>query len=458
MKIPAKVLELIRIFQNAGYKIYVVGGSSRALLTNTFLPYVDWDFATNATPPEMLKLFPKNSFYENEFGTVSMVMGKGKNNVFEVTTFRKEQGYTDNRHPDKVVWGKTIEEDLSRRDFTINAIAISITSNLHPPAGGPTSNKFKITDPFKGQKDLSAKVIRCVGNPDDRFSEDALRLMRAVRIATQLQFSIEEKTFASLRKNAAKIKNIAWERINTELFKLLASEHPADGIILLYTSGLLDFIIPELTVGKNVAQNKHHVHDVWTHNLETLRFCSAKDPLVRLAALLHDIGKPATAKGEGINRSFHSHEVVGAAIAKKIGLRLRLSNKQIDKLWRLVRWHQFTPSENQTDSAIRRFIRRVGVENLQDILDVRTGDRLGSGVPKTSWRTELFKKRLVEVQKQPFAIKDLKVNGHDVMEILKTKPGPKIGEILETLFKEVEEDITKNEREYLLKRIKDFSF
>jgi len=215
--------------------------------------------------------------------------------------------------------------------------------------------------------------------------------------------------------------------------------------------------MPELIQGRGVDQAKHHIHDVWTHAIETLRFCDSKNPVTRLAALLHDIGKPIVVQGEGEKRSFHNHEVVGAAIAKKIGLRLRLSNKQLDKLWRLVRWHQFAPDEKLTDAAIRRFIRRVSKENLDDILSIRTGDRLGSGVPKTSWRTDLFKKRLVEVQKQPFSVADLKVNGNDVMEILKIGPGPEIGRILKQLFKEVEEDKERNKRKYLLERIERLS-
>ncbi len=445
IKLPDKVKKLINTFQQAGFEIYLVGGSARGLITGHKI--ADWDFATNASPEEMLKLFPKNSFYHNQFGTVSIVMGPKKDDVLEVTTYRTERGYSDRRRPDKVTWGKTVEEDLSRRDFTINAIAIKLKTQ---------NSKLKIEtiiDPFEGQKDLKKKVIRAVGDPNKRFQEDALRLLRAVRIATQLGFVIEPKTFTSIQKNAFLIQEIAWERIRDELLKLLASRHPADGILLLYNSGLLKYILPELLEARGVAQAKHHIYDVWTHLIESLRYCPSKDPIVRLATLLHDIGKPATAKGEGEERTFYNHEVVGAIMVKKIGRRLRLSNRQLDRLWRLVRWHQFTPNENQTDKAIRRFIRRVGQENLQDILDVRVGDRLGSGVPRTSWRLELFKKRLAEVQKQPFSVKDLKVNGHDVMTILKIKPGPMVGKILQALFEEVEDNKEKNQRQYLLSRI-----
>lgn len=444
MKIPTQVKKVIKKFEESGNEIFIVGGSARGLITD--YPVADWDFTTNATPEEIQKIFPKNSFYNNAFGTVSVVTGENKNDVFEITTYRTEKGYTDKRRPDEVAWGKTVEEDLARRDFTINAIAIR-----------QLADKLQITDPFGGQEDLKNKIIRAVGNPDKRFTEDALRLVRAIRIATQLGFSIEEKTFSSIMKNASLITNIAQERIRDELFKILSSDYPADGITLLYNAGLLTHIIPELIEGREVAQAKHHVYDVWTHLIESLRHCELKDPLVRLATLLHDVGKPAAAKGEGQERSFHNHEVIGAKMAKVIGKRLRLSNEEIDKLWRLVRWHQFSPSEHLTDAAIRRFIKRVGKENLNDIIALRVGDRLGSGVKKTSWRTELFKKRLIEVQKQPFSVLDLKVNGTDVMEILDIKPGPKVGEILSALFAEVEEDISRNTREYLLGRIKALS-
>jgi len=445
--LPPKVVDLINEFQKNDFEIFIVGGTSRGLLTQ--FPIADWDFATNATPQEMQNLFPNNNFYNNEFGTVSIVMGKNKKDVFEVTTYRTEKDYEDFRRPEKVNWGKSIEEDLSRRDFTINAIALYIKCET-------PNDKCKIDniiDPYSGIEDLENKIIKAVGNPNKRFQEDALRLIRAVRIATQLGFTIEEKTFLSIKSNAHLIENIAKERIRDELLKLLASNHPADGIILLHNSGLLKYIIPELIKGKGVDQPKHHISTVWKHCIDSLRYCPSNDPLVRLAALLHDVGKPYTAQGEGEKRTFYNHEVVGARIAKEIGQRLRLSNDQKDRLWRLVRWHQFAPDEELTDSAIRRFIRRVGKDNLEDILNIRTGDRLGSGVPATSWRTELFKKRLKEVQKRPFSIKDLKIDGNDVMEVLDISPGPEIGQILEALFEKVKDEKDKNNRQYLLKQI-----
>lgn len=441
-KLPEFVSQLLEKFKTAGFEIYIVGGSVRDLLMERVVK--DWDFTTNARPEQILEIFPEG-FYDNKFGTVG-ISHPSSPQPYEITTFRKEIGYTDRRHPDKVIWGEKLEEDLSRRDFTINAIAL----RHFAPQGKPS-----IIDPFNGQADLKAKIIRAVGDPNKRFSEDALRMIRAIRIATQLGFSIEPDTFAAIQNNASLINQIAKERVKDELFKILKTDFPADGFTLLFSSGLLEQILPEITKGYGVAQAKHHIYDVWTHSLLSLKFCPSQDPLVRLATLLHDVGKPVVARGSGEARTFYNHEVVGTSIARNIANQLRFSKKELEKLLILVRWHQFSVDERQTDSAIRRFIRNVGKENLKDILDVRIGDRLGGGAKETSWRLEKFKKRLVEVQKQPFSVTDLKINGRDVMETLNIGPGPKVGQILEALFKEVVEEKKRNEKEYLLQRIKE---
>lgn len=446
LSIPEKVKKIIKVFKNAGAEIYVVGGASRDLLLGRNVK--DWDFTTNLTPEEMKKLFPKNSFCNNDFGTFSVV-GSDKE-IFEVTTFRTERGYSDSRHPDEVKWGKNLEEDLQRRDFTINAIALNFQF--------PISNdqKIEIIDLYNGQEDLKNKLIRTVGNSDERFREDALRMMRAVRIAVQIGFEIEEKTLESIKRNAKKINNIAGERIKDELFKILLSKNATKGIILLKDSGLLKEIMPELLEGIDVAQKGHHIDDVWTHNLKTLDNCESLNPITRLACLLHDVGKPWAMRGEGKERTFYNHEIVGSRIATGIGKRLRLSNKELDQLFRLTRWHMFTTEDFVTDSAVRRFIRNVTPEYVDEMITLRRADRLGSGARETSWRWELFKKRIVEVQKQPFSIKDLKVNGEDVMEILKIRPGRKVGEVLGNIFKEVDEKPELNKREILLEKIKEY--
>ncbi len=440
-KIPKEVFEIFKKFKASGFEIYLVGGPVRDLMLGKEI--VNPDFTTNATPEEMQKILPE-SFYNNIFGTVAlMVKTKNGDEKYEITTYRGERNYNDKRRPEQIWWETSLDKDLERRESTINAMAI-----------GPTKEgKLELIDLFEGEKDLKNKIIRAVGNPDKRFSEDALRMLRAIRFASQLGFVIESLTFSAIQKNASSIKVISGERIRDELFKILSSSYPAEGITLLLTSGLLEYILPELSAGYKVSQAKHHKEDVWTHSILSLKNVPSQDPLVKLATLIHDIGKPVTAKGEGEERTFYNHEVVGAKMAEKIAQRFHLSNKESDRLVRLVRWHLFSVDERQTDSAIRRFIRNVGTENLEDMLALRTGDRLGGGAKETSWRLEKFKERLIEVQKQPFSVTDLKINGKDVMEILGINPGPKVGEVLNKIFEEVVEKKIENEREKLLKRI-----
>lgn len=438
-------MDIIKTLNDKGFEGYAVGGSVRDIILGKETN--GWDFTTNATPDQILKIFP-DGFYDNSFGTVG-IKEKDKDgntvDVYEITTYRSEKGYSDFRHPDTVVWGKTLEEDLSRRDFTINTLAYDGKS---------------LIDRYGGQKDLKNKIIKAVGNPDDRFKEDALRMMRAIRIASELGFLIEEKTKAGIQSNAKLIHKVSRERIGQEFIKLMKSDYPADGILLMKSAGLLKEILPELDTSFETPQKspkRHHVYDVGTHCVMSLKHCPSKNPIVRLATLLHDIGKVQTYRKDEKTQliTFHNHEMVSTKQVRRIADRLRLSKKQKDKLITLVRWHQFSVDERQTDSAIRRFIRRVGKENLNDILDLRIGDRLGGGARETSWRLELYKKRIEEVQIQPFTVADLKVSGHDVMKTFDISPGPKIGEVLNALFSEVEEKKLPNERNELLKRMEE---
>jgi tRNA nucleotidyltransferase/poly(A) polymerase len=401
----------------------------------------DWDFTTNATPEQILKLYPEG-FYDNKFGTVGIKNEEGR--PYEITTFRTEENYTDNRHPDKISWGKTLQEDLLRRDFTINALALD--------------SKFELIDLYDGQKDLQNKLIRAVGNPDERFGEDALRMMRAVRIASQLGFTIEQETMKAIQANASKIGHISAERIHDELMKLMASPYPADGYLLLHNSGLGTEILPEMEATFGVEQKspgRHHVYDVGTHSVEALRNCASPDPITRLATLIHDVGKAKTQRILATGTiTFYNHEMESAKIAVKIADRLRFSNAEKDKFVRLVRWHQFTVDERQTDSAIRRFIKNVGLENIDDMIALRVGDRLGGGARATSWRLEEYKARILEVQKQPFSIPDLKISGKDVMEIKNITPGPMVGKYLQLIFDEVEKGLT-NERDVLIPKLQE---
>jgi putative nucleotidyltransferase with HDIG domain len=454
--IPEFVLEILKKFQDAGYEIYIVGGAVRDLLTKRFVD--DWDFTTNATPEEILKLLP-DAFYDNKFGTVGL-SHESSPNPYEITTFRREYGYSDKRRPDKVEWGKSLEEDLERRDFTINAMALKVKSSKFKVQKGKSQTvNVDIVDPFNGQKDLEGKTIRAVGNANERFSEDALRMMRAVRIAAELGFIIEEKTFRAIKKNASLINKIAKERVRDELLKIVGSPHPHEGITMFRNSGLMREILPEMEKTFGVEQKspgRHHIYDVGTHSLLSLKNCKSEDPIVRFATLIHDIGKPQTYKKQknGVI-TFYNHELVSARIAKAIAKRLKFSKKQSEKFWRLVRFHQFTVDERQTDSAIRRFIRNVTKEYVPDMIDLRVADRLGGGARETSWRLEEFKKRLIEVQKQPFTVHDLKISGHEVMKALRLRSGPKVGEILEILYEEVVEKKIDNTKKDLMKRLKE---
>lgn len=444
IELPESVKDILKKFDEAGYEIYIVGGAVRDVLMGKIAH--DWDFTTNATPEEILKVV-EGGLYNNDFGTVFSPNPDDPERPHEITTFRKEEGYSDARHPDKVSWGKTLEDDLSRRDFTINALAFD--------------KNFKLVDFYGGQKDIDSKIIKAVGDANERFSEDALRMMRAVRIGSELGFIIENKTFEAIKANAPLINKIAKERIKEEFFKILSSPNPYDGMILFRDSGLMQEIIPELEKCFGVEQKspgRHHIYDVGTHLFMSLKNCKSDDPVTRFATLIHDIGKPQTYRklDTGVI-TFYNHEMVSTKIAENLAERLRLSKKEKDKLLLLVRWHQFTVDENQTDSAIRRILRNVGPENMEDMLALRVADRVGGGARETSWRLEEFKQRLVEVQKQPFAIRDLKVNGNDVMKELNLKPGPEVGKILEKIFEEVTENKMENEREVLLKHLKTLS-
>lgn len=437
-KLPDEVKQFMAKFANANFEIYIVGGAVRDLLMGKIV--YDWDFTTNAKPSEILKIYP-DGFYDNQFGTVGITVEK-YDYPFQITTYRTEADYTDNRRPDKILWGKTLEEDLKRRDFTINAFAY---------------DGKNVIDYYDGQKDLVKKILRAVGDANERFNEDALRMMRAVRIAGELKFEIEKSTFEAIQQNSKLINKIAKERIKDELFKILKSNNPYTGIFHLKESGLMQEILPEMMKCFGIEQKsvgRHHIYDVGTHLLMSLKECKSEDPVTRFATLIHDIGKPQTYRKlpTGVI-TFYNHEMVSTRIAENIAERLKFSSKEKDKFVKLVRFHQFTVDENQTDSAIRRFITNVGLEYIEDMLALRVADRLGGGASETSWRLEDFKKRLVEVQKQPFSINDLKINGKDIMEKLSIKPGPKVGEILEKLFNKVVENKVPNERESLLKSL-----
>ena len=450
--IPKEILTIYKNFEEDNFEVYFVGGCVRNLMLKKDIK--DWDLTTNATPEEILKLFP-NGFYDNTFGTVGVPFElNGEKRIAEITTFRTEQGFSDKRHPEKVAWGKTIEEDLQRRDFTINAIALKIIEK-------PFS--FEIIDPFKGESDLKKKTIRAVGDPNQRFKEDALRLIRGVRIATELDFKIEQNTWEKIKEDANLIEHVSKERIQAELFRILKYEKAYEGVMLLKDSGLLQYIIPELLEGIGVSQvrpGRHHTTDVYTHNLMSLKHVPSDNPVVKFATLIHDVGKPKSiGKDEEGLVIFHNHEIVGAKIAEEIANRLKFSKKDREKVVTLIRWHMFSVNEELTDAGVRRFIRRIGVENVKDMMDLRVGDRLGGGTQTAeSWRLKLFKEKVEkQMQPAPFSINDLEIDGNDLMKELGLKPGPKIGEILKKIFEDVDEDLSKNKKEFLLQRAKEIN-
>lgn len=437
-KFPDEINMVFNKFSKKNFQIFLVGGAVRDLLLKKEIK--DWDFTTDAVPDEILNIFPEG-FYNNQFGTVGIPLSLG---VVEITTMRKEGTYSDSRHPTSISWTKEITEDLGRRDFTINAMAMDLNG--------------KVTDPFNGRGDLEKKIIKTVGEAIKRFSEDALRILRAIRFATELDFKIDLETFKVISKKKSDILEISWERIRDEFFKILGSPNPYNGLTLLKESGLLEVILPEVQESFGIKQEgeKHdRIYDIGDHSFRSLKFCPSKDPIVRFACLIHDVGKVDTYKVDELgNATFYGHDIIGAKIAKKICLRFKLSNKDSNLVVKLVRYHLFTVDEKQTDSAIRRFVRNVGLENLEDMFSLREADRLGGASNPTSWRLDHFKERIKKVLEKPFSLSDVKVNGKDVMDVLKIPPSRKVGEVLDKLFEEVLEDASKNNRDYLLDRIK----
>jgi len=446
MEIPKEVKTIINKLKKHGFEAFVVGGCVRDLLRGDAPK--DWDVATSAKPEEIQKVFPK-SFYENKFLTVTVQTGSKDSSTkeVEITTYRSESKYTDKRHPDEVKFAKNIQEDLARRDFTINAIAIGLLK----------SDVNKVIDPFGGQQDLKDKIIKAVGVAQDRFSEDALRTMRAVRFATTLDFTIEGKTAIAIKKNASLLKAISKERIRDELVKIIMADKAAQGIEMLRELGLLKHIMPELEEGYQVTQNKHHVYDCYEHALFSLKYAAQKgfNLYVRMAALLHDIGKPKSKRGEGPNATFYNHEVIGARMAAQLLTRLRFSQKDAEKITKLVRFHLFYYNVDEvTESSVRRLVRQVGQENTEELLQVRMCDRIGSGVPKAEpYKLRHLKYVIDKVSQDPISVKMLKVTGNDVMKELDIQPGPKVGQILDILLSYVLEDPKNNQKEFLEKEI-----
>ena len=465
IKLDSTLIEFGKVFFQAGYKAYLVGGAVRDMLMK--VPAHDWDVATNATPPDVIKLFKFVVPTGIEHGTVTVHY---KGNEIEVTTFRTEDGYSDGRHPDSINYAATIEEDLARRDFTMNAIAASLEDGI-------------ITDPYGGQDDIKNKLIRTVGAAHERFMEDGLRPVRALRFASKLGFSIEKNTYSEIFKKEiqAKAASISIERFRDEFEKIMASPKPSVGLKLLEESGLLDIFIPEFKICRGCIQSDYrafHKFDVLDHLFYACDGAPADKLNVRLAALFHDIGKPAAKKilhetvldGEKNDGSkkeietitFYNHEAFGEKITQKLMTRLKFSNDMISNVCHLVKEHMFHYESNWSEAAVRRFIIRVKPECMEDLYDLRLADMYGMYNEKVDVRYSESVKLLLELKarvekelskKTALSLKSLAVNGRDLMQ-LGIPAGKELGRILNELLECVIEDPAMNNKERLIETAK----
>lgn len=440
-----------KVFEEKGFQAYLVGGAVRDLILKK--PCSDWDVATNATPEQVMEMFKFVVPTGIAHGTVTVHFHKTE---IEVTTFRTESEYSDGRHPDKIAYAATIEEDLSRRDFTMNAIAVNLKDG-------------KICDPFGGRKDIRKKVIRTVGNPNERFMEDGLRPIRALRFASQLNFSIEKDTFSEIFKSDVqkKITSISIERFRDEFLKILKSEKPSVGLKLMEETGILKLFIPEFEVCRGCIQGDgrgFHDFDVMDHLLYACDGAPKNNYKVRLAALFHDIGKPSCkrvidSEKDGQLFTFYNHDNDGAKITEKILRRLKFSNEEIADVSHLVKNHMFHYESSWSDAAVRRFIVRVGLQYMDDLFDLRVADVYGMHNNEVNLRNSTTSENILELKERiekitekqnALSLKDLCINGKDLMAA-GIPAGKKIGIILNELFEAVLEDPEMNTREKLLK-------
>jgi len=442
--VPADVERVVARLVAAGHEAYVVGGCVRDALRGVD-PH-DWDVATSATPEAIQKVF-RHALYLNRFGTV--VVREGRHEI-EVTTYRIEADYADHRHPTEVAFTDSLREDLARRDFTMNAMA------WRPGVAGRPG---ELVDPFGGQRDLDAKIVRAVGEPRERFQEDALRMLRAVRFATRLGFVIDPRTAEAIRECASLAKSLSGERIQQEITKMLDAEKPSVAFRMLSDLGLLAVICPELEIAKDTPQDKAVAQNVFDHSLATMDASplDERDPkqryVLRLAGLFHDIGKPATfADGH-----FHQHEFVGEAKAREILRRWRFDKETVTQVTHLIRNHMFWYQTEWTGSAVRRFVRKVGLENIPALFALRKADNIGSGArsPRMYALESLWERVQEEIRAaSAFSLKDLAIDGDDVMNELGIASSPEVGRILNELFERVTEDPQLNTREKLLELVR----
>lgn len=438
-RLPGGATRTVERVLAAGGRICLVGGSIRDILLG--LEVHDWDFATDLSPERVRETFPRSVDVGARFGTILVIEGDG---TYEVTTFRREGAYSDARRPDRVEFTDSLEEDLSRRDFTANAIAFDFAAK-------------RLVDPFGGTDDIAARLIRCVGRPEERFEEDALRLLRCIRIAGQISFGIEEETYRAVARCAGGIRRIAAERIRDELDRILAQDRPSICLERLHETGLLDAFLPELAAAYGVSQNRHHAFDVFYHTLLAVDRAPKESRIVRLSALFHDLGKVETRREDAQGRvTFYNHQAWSAGKADAIMRRLRYPTEDRERVVHLVQHHMFHYDAEWTDAAVRRFVKSVGVGNLDDLFAARRADTLGNGLRRNAESPELgeLRRRIEEIRARDAAlsVRDLAIGGSDLMRELGLEPGPAIGRILDALLDEVIEEPVRNETGYLIAR------
>lgn len=443
--IPGQVRELCRALRHKGHEAFVVGGCVRDLLRGVHRDVNDWDVTTSARPDEVRAVFgPKKTIPTGiAHGTVTVLIGHGDDRMpIEVTTYRGEGAYSDGRRPDSITFVRTLEEDLARRDFNMNAVA------LDPEDG-------RLVDPFGGAEEIRRRLIRAVGDAQARFSEDGLRPLRAVRFAAQLEFEIDPATFAAIPATLDVFARVSMERVRDEMLKIMASPRPSRGLDLMQRAGLLGRVIPELEEAVGCAQNRHHSHDVWTHTLATVDACQG-GPIERFGALLHDVAKPRTraAKDDEPGEfTFYRHDVVGADLTDEILRRLKFSNKERELVAAMVRHHMFWYTPEWSDATVRRFMMRVGPEVLPPLFRLRAADVIGRGRgedPDAELGELRRRVERVEAEAQALKVSDLAISGKDLLGELGLAPGPRVGEILRALLEVVVEDPTANQRDRLL--------
>ncbi len=437
---PKPVAAALERLWTEGHAGYVVGGSLRDTLLGR--QPADWDLATDARPDRILELFP-GSVYENKFGTVAARQG---GEFLEITTFRSDHEYADFRRPQRIEFGDTIEVDLARRDFTVNAIAWGRAGNR--ARNGPGPAEPSLIDPHDGTADLERRLLRAVGDPVARFEEDALRMVRAVRLAATLDFAIEPETLAGIHARSSLAAHLSGERVSAELTRLLAAERPSAGLRLMADTGLLEVLLPELAAERGIPQHKIAGDDLWDHTLRTVDAVPRERTVIRLAALLHDIGKPSTMAGG----HFHGHDAVGAEMAATLLERIRAPRAAAERVVHLIRNHMFTYEPSWGDAGVRRLIRRIGRDDLEPLFDLRMADNVGSGEAPDAHDLEDLRRRVAQQLASRVVLErgDLAVDGLDLIRDLGLTEGPILGKILDDLLERAIDDPAINDRPTLL--------